>query len=100
MTYAFYETEKDFQQEAITFVALCLADSAFALISDGNIAQAEELALFELIIIARSKGFDATTMTSIGTYANLVQDENDTMRQTFGNGQQNANSRGNETPHQ
>ena len=87
MTYAFYETEKQFQQAAIIFVAMSLNESAGALISSGNIAQAEELALFELIEIARSKSFDAQTKNAIGVYANLVQEENDLMRVSFGKGQ-------------
>ena len=87
MTYAFYETEKQFQQAAIVFVAMSLNESAGTLISDGNIAQAEELALFELIEIARSKSFDAQTKNAIGIYANLVQEENDLMRLSFGKGQ-------------
>ena len=87
MTYAFYETEKEFQQHALVFVALSLSESAYALISDGNIAQSEELALFELINIARLKSFDIGTMTTLGTYANLVQEENDLMRLSFGKGQ-------------
>lgn len=61
MTYAFYETEKQFQQAAFVFVAMSLNEAAGYLISDGNIAQAEEIALFELISIARSKSFDAAT---------------------------------------
>ena len=40
MTYAFYETEKQFQQAALVFVAVSLNESAGRLISDGNIAQA------------------------------------------------------------
>lgn len=87
MTYAFYETEKDFQQAAFVFVAMSLNESAGYLISDGNIAQAEEIALFELISIARSKSFDSLTNTAIGMYANLVQEENDHMRVAFGKGQ-------------
>ncbi len=87
MTYAFYETEKQFQQAAIVFVAMSLNESAGNLISDGNIAQAEEVALFELIEIARSKSFDTATKNSIGIYANLVQEENDLMRLSFGKGQ-------------
>lgn len=82
-----YETDKQFQQEAIVFVALSLNEAACALISDGNIAQGEEVALFELINIARSKSFDIGTMTAIGMYANLVQEENDAMRVSFGKGQ-------------
>ena len=87
MTYAFYETEKQFQQAAFVFVAMSLNESAGYLISDGNIAQAEEIALFELISIARSKSFDIATKNAIGTYANLVQEENDHMRVAFGKGQ-------------
>lgn len=87
MTYAFYETEKDFQQSALVFVAMSLNESAGRLISDGNIAQAEEIALFELIEIARSKSFDTATKNALGTYANLVQEENDHMRIAFGKGQ-------------
>lgn len=87
MTYAFYETEKEFQQAAFVFVAMSLNESAGYLISDGNIAQAEEIALFELISIARSKSFDSLTNTAIGMYANLVQEENDHMRVAFGKGQ-------------
>lgn len=87
MTYAFYETEKDFQQSAFVFVAMSLNESAGYLISDGNIAQSEELALFELINIARSKSFDSATKTALGMYANLVQEENDLMRISFGKGQ-------------
>jgi len=87
MTYAFYETEKEFQQAAFVFVAMSLNESAGYLISDGNIAQAEEVALFELIEIARSKSFDLPTKNAIGMYANLVQEENDHMRVSFGKGQ-------------
>lgn len=87
MTYAFYETEKQFQQAALVFVAMSLNESAGSLISDGNIAQAEEIALFELIEIARSKSFDTPTKNALGTYANLVQEENDHMRVSFGKGQ-------------
>lgn len=87
MTYAFYETEKEFQQAAFVFVAMSLNESAGYLISDGNIAQAEEIALFELISIARSKSFDIGTKNAIGIYANLVQEENDHMRVAFGKGQ-------------
>ena len=84
MSSRFYETDKVFHQEALAFVALCLNESASALISDGNIAEGEEIALFELINIARSKGLDTT---ALGLYANLVQEENDLMRATFGKGQ-------------
>lgn len=87
MTYAFYETEKQFQQSALVFVAMSLNEAACRLISDGNIAQGEEVALFELIEIARSKSFDNATKSAIGVYANLVQEENDLMRVTFGKGQ-------------
>lgn len=87
MTYAFYETQQQFQQAALVFVAVCLYEAAGLLVSDGNIAQGEEQALFELIEVARSKNFDAATKTTLGTYANLVQDENDLMRATFGKGQ-------------
>lgn len=83
MTYAFYETEKEFQQHAIVFVALSLNELANVLISDGNIAEAEEFALFELITIARNKSFDIGTMNALGMYANLVQEENNHMRQAF-----------------
>lgn len=87
MAYAFYETEKQFQQAALVFVAMSLNESAGSLISDGNIAQAEEIALFELIEIALSKSFDTATKNALGTYANLVQEENDHMRVSFGKGQ-------------
>lgn len=87
MTYVFYETEKQFQQAAVVFVAMSLNELAGALISDGNIAQAEEYALFELITIARNKSFDIGTMSVLGMYANLVQDENNAMRLSFGKGQ-------------
>lgn len=79
----FFETDKEFQQAAIVFVALSLNESANVLISDGNIAEAEEYALFELISIARQKAFDIGTMNALGMYANLVQEENDQMRRDF-----------------
>lgn len=87
MTMRMYETDKQFQQEAIAFVAVCFHEVACRLISDGNIAEAEELVLFELIEIARSKEFDLGTRNAIGIYANSVQEENDLMRVSFGKGQ-------------
>lgn len=83
MAHLFYETEKDFQQSALVFVAMSLNELAGVLISDGNIAEAEEYALFELINIARLKSFDIGTMNALGMYANLVQEENDLMRVFF-----------------
>lgn len=83
MTHRFYETDKQFQQDALIFVALSLNESACVLISDGNIAEAEEIALIELINIAKQKAFDKSTINSIALYLNLVQEENNHMRQAF-----------------
>lgn len=81
-----YQTDRDFQQEAIAYVAVCFYEVACRLISDGNIAEAEEFALFDLIEIARFKSFDIATLNAIGIYANGVQEENDVMRVSFGKG--------------
>ncbi len=86
MSHRFFEDDKDYQQSAIAFVALALYESACVLISDGNIAEGEEVALFELINIARAKSFDSGTKNAIGMYANVVQEENNHMRHAFGKG--------------
>lgn len=83
MTHRFHESDKQFQQEALIFVALSLNESACVLISDGNIAEAEEIALIELINIAKAKSFDKPTINSIALYLNIVQEENNHMRQAF-----------------
>lgn len=83
MTHRFYETDIQFQQDAVVFVALCLSESACDLISDGNIAEAEEIALIELIAISKRKSFDKLTINTIALYLNLVQEENNHMRQAF-----------------
>ena len=83
MATRFYESDKQFQQEAIAFVSVAFYESACVLISDGNIAEAEETALSELINICRSKSFDSGTKNAVATYFNLVQEENDHMRQAF-----------------
>lgn len=84
MSHRFFEDDKDYQQSAIAWVALAVYESACVLISDGNIAEGEEIALFELINVARAKSFDSGTKNAIAMYANLVQEENDHMRLAFG----------------
>ena len=79
MSYQMFESEKDYQQSAIAYVALAVYETACSVISDGNIADISEQTLFQLLEIAQVKKFDQGTKNAIAMYANLVQEENQHM---------------------
>lgn len=79
MTYRMFETDKEYQQAAIAYVALTVYEIACHVIADGNIADISEQTLFQLLEISQVKKFDQGTKNAIAMYANLVQDENQHM---------------------
>lgn len=79
-----YTEEADFINDSLVIVARLLFDRAVVTISECNIDDGVESALFELLEIAKEQNVEKPTVESIAFYLNTVADENRQMRIDFG----------------
>lgn len=79
-----YTEEADFINDSLVTVARLLFDRAVVTISECNIDDGVESALFELLEIAKEQNVEKPTVESIAFYLNTVADENRQMRIDFG----------------
>lgn len=74
-----FNTEKDFKDEAIIFVARLVFDNAVPVIMSGNVADDSERVLSYLLSMSREEKLSRKTQDSIAFYHRQIFDENQKM---------------------
>lgn len=74
-----FNTEKDFKDEAIVFIARMVFDNAVPVIMSGNVADDSERVLFYLLSMAQDEKLSRKSQDSIAFYHRQILDENQEM---------------------